>query len=448
MPSFSTKIDRRGGWPGPMCVRTLAASLVLGLVACGKAESRLSVILISIDTLRADHLGLYGYSRQTSPFLDRWSHECLVFERAFSPYAWTLPAHMSMLTGLFPAQHGIEKEELALASGIPLVGERLRAAGYRTVGLYFQSYVHERYGFGRGFDVFRRHEDVEEAGEHLREELARLDPRQPFFLFVHLFDVHAGPFPLAGRAVYQSPPPYQDLFLPDAAARLPAISYPEFQELELSDEEIEAVVALYDGGIRHVDAELEEWFGMLEREGWLDDALVTVTSDHGESLAQHGRKAGRHGGFYNEGLHVPLILRTPAAVGRRVRQPVHLVDIVPTILEVAGLPGDPLLPGHSLLSELPNGRVLTGSRSPGEYVLRWPRKILRTGEGRCWGVDLEQDPGELRPVAVPPEIFDELRAEAFPADRRFEPPVPLGAATPEELEELRALGYGGDADEQ
>jgi arylsulfatase A-like enzyme len=405
------------------------------------------VILISIDTLRADHLGLYGYPRDTSPFLDRWSEQALVFERAFTPRAMTLPAHMTMLTGLFPAQHGVDEDDQALSPQIPLLAERLRAAGYQTVGLYFSSYVHERYGFGRGFDVFRAHQDAEEAGAHLLEELARLDPARPFFLFVHLFDVHSGPFRDGQRLVYPSPAPYQDHFLADAAERLPDVDYPELTKRELSDQELEAVIALYDGGIRYVDAQLERCFGELERARALENALVIVTADHGENLGERSGRLGQHGWFWNEGLHVPLIVRHPRGLraGERVTAPVHLADVVPTVLELTGLPSDPSLPGRSLLGELPADRVLAGS-SKADYVLQWPRKLLRLPRGACWSVDLAADPAEISPSAVAPEVFEELQARAFPAQQRYPAPLRLDALTEAERDELRALGYGGEED--
>jgi arylsulfatase A-like enzyme len=356
---------------------------------------------------------------------------------------------MTMLTGLYPAQHGIDEDGLALASGIPLAAERLRAAGYQTVGLYCPGYVSEIYGFGRGFDVYRPHEEADEAGEHLREELAQLDRDRPFFLFLHLFDVHVGPFPKAGRAVYYSPPPYDDLFLADAAERLPEVDFKAFRKMRLSDEQIEALVALYDSGIRHMDSKLEEWFRALEQQGWLENTLVIVTSDHGESLAQRARKVQNHGRFFDEGIRVPLIVRTPRGprTGRRVRQPVHLVDIVPTILEGVGLEHDPLLPGRSVLGDLPDERVLTGSKVPGEYVLRWPLKITRLRPDLNRQVNLELDPGELDPVFVPGETFDALRAQAFSDEHSFPPPLPFDKPPKGHRDTLEALGYAS-GDEQ
>lgn len=414
-------------------------------------DPRPSVILVSVDTLRADHVGLYGYSRDTTPFLDRWARQGAVFEHAFSPVSWTLPAHMSMLTGLYPVQHGVLEEEVALAPEVPLLAERLQEAGFQTVGLYFPGWVHERHGFARGFDVFRSHLDAEEAADHVEEELARLQPEEPLFLFLHLFDVHSAPFTPGARAVYESPAPFQELFMAGAIERLPDVSMQELWESDrkLLPDERDALIALYDGGIRYVDTKLEAIFAGLARSGWLDGALVIVTADHGEALGLRGRLQG-HGGFWQDGLHVPLVLRDPrgALAGLRIREPVSLVDLVPTVLEAVGLRGDPGLGGRSLLGPLPPDRVLTGSRPPREYVVRWPEKIMRGMHGRYIGVDLERDPGEQHPVFVASERFVELRQVGLPGQATLHFPVAIPSLAPAEQEALRALGYGGESDDE
>src|SRR5262245_23382069 len=199
----------------PRSVATPFLAALLGAVHLGCSgdpePARPSVILVSIDPLRADHVRLYGYTRDTTPFLDRWSKDATVFERAFTTAAWTLVAHMTMLTGLFPEQHDVIGKRRALSPGIPLLAERLQKAGYRTICLHAPGWIEARHGFHRGFDVFRAHEGLDEAERHLREELDGLDARQPFFLFLHLFDVHCGPFP-SGNSIYPAPPDYERRF--------------------------------------------------------------------------------------------------------------------------------------------------------------------------------------------------------------------------------------------
>ncbi len=416
---------------------------------CGRDPqvSRPSVVLVSIDTLRADHVGLYGYERDTTPFLDRFARDCLVFERALSCAPWTLIAHMTMLTGLYPVQHGVVENDLALNPRTELLAERLRRAGYQTVGLYCPGWIHARHGFDRGFDVFRAHADAEGAALHLQEELARLDRGRPFFLFLHLFDAHSGPLEREGRAVYTSPPPYQDFFWPGVEERLPALSALEQWESirSLDPGQLAAIVATYDGGIRHVDAKLEEMLGELEHGGWLENALVIVTSDHGEALGQREARLRGHGTFYQEGLHVPLLVRHPRGLraGERVQGLVTLADIAPTILAVAGLAPDAELPGQSLFEPVSAERVVAATWPAQVLVFQWPRKLRRTPEGSTSGVDLVADPGEERPAPVQGGKFDSLWQQLFPPGKTWPPALATGEIPAGELDELERLGYAG-----
>jgi membrane-anchored protein YejM (alkaline phosphatase superfamily) len=235
------------------------------------------------------------------------------------------------------------------------------------------------------------------------------------------------------------------MFQPGATERLPLVSW---QLDPNSADQRAAMTALYDGGIRHVDSELEQWFGELERRGLLADTLVIVTADHGENLMDRGRVSG-HGRFWNEGIRVPLVVRHPRGLGAgtRVRENVHLGDIVPTVLDVLGLPRDPRLPGHSLFGLLPAERVLIGSQDIGAYVLRGTRKIAR-GKRRYLALDLAADPLERKGKVLDecPE-FDEWTALATDPGQRYPPPLELAPFTPEEAEHLRALGYAGEAED-
>jgi arylsulfatase A-like enzyme len=405
---------------------------------------------VSIDTLRADHVGVYGYERDTTPFLDRFAESATVFEHAFTPASWTLVAHMSMLTGLYPQQHQVLAVDKALSPEIPLLAERLRAAGYYTVGLYQPGLVHERHGFGRGFDVFRGHEHAEGAGRHLQEEMDRLE-EGPFFVFVHLFDVHSSSFVEGQSIVYPSPEPFEDMFLPGAGERMPKVDGEDvwFGRTRLDESPIEALIALYDGGIRHVDTRIEQWLAELERRGLLEDTLVIVTADHGEGLGQRGRISG-HGGYWNEGLHVPLIVRHPLGVraGEREACVVSLQDIVPTVLDVLGLPPDPRLPGLSLFGPIPADRAIAGLRDPEshEYALRWPHKILHVMKRNNFvACDLALDPGEKDPTFAPEAAFREMLQQAL-GTHSYPPASDIAGPSEEDAEALRALGYGGDVE--
>ena len=431
-----------------MLPRSLPAWLMALLVAAcgGPKDERPSVIRVSIDTLRADHVGLYGYKRPTTPFLDRWAQQATVFDQAFTTAAWTLVAHMTMLTGLFPEQHGVIGKKVGLSPEIPLLAERLRTAGYRTYGLHNGGWIDEKYGFDRGFSVFREHKGLEEADEHLRLLLPDFEKDGPFFLFLHVFDVHCGNL-AKDDSPYPSPERYQHLFT-EGLVPLPGPP-PErwwHNENVLDEEQRKTLVALYDGGIRHVDDQLGQWFAELDRRGLTKGALIVITSDHGEALGQRGR-LDMHGECWQEGLHVPLVVRHPDGVesGSRIERPVHLGDLVPTILETVGLPVDPWLPGTSLFGPLPEARVVYGIKLPQAFVLKGTRKLVMGDRRAVLEMDLANDPRELAPRPGDPQAFDALRAEAM-GDHSFPKAIKIELSQ-DDLKELGELGYGGEQEE-
>ena len=428
------------------------ALVALLLAACSKAPQpeRPSLILVSIDTLRADHVGLYGYERATTPFLDGWSKQALVFENAFTTAAWTLVAHMTMLTGLFPAQHGVIGQNRALSPDIPFVAERLRAAGYHTYALHQKDgWIHERHGFERGFDLFRGHVDLAQADAHLRELLPELEQDRPFFLFLHLFDVHCSDLTKA-KSPYEAPEPYQSMFAAGLPP-LPEVPLPELWESQdrLTPEQIQTLIAQYDGGIRHVDDQLKEWFEELERRGLSQGALMIVTADHGDALGEHGA-LNHHGDSWQSALHIPLLVRPPQGVSepKRVATPVHLGDVVPTLLDAAGLAPDELLPGVSLLGAIPASRVIYGIKLPEAFVVKWPEKIVASPKNQFRASDLERDPEERQTVPGDKERFHELKDEALFPGRPFPAPVQIQDLDPATKAALDALGYGGQTGEE
>lgn len=444
-----------------LLVRTAAYLMLACVAACGgsDADRPPSIVLVSIDTLRADHTSLYGYERETTPFLEELARESVVFERAHAPAPWTLPSHMTMLTGLHPRLHGVTQRDRALSRDIPLLAERLAERGYETVGLYFSSWVHERFGFGRGFEVFREHANADEASEHLREVLAARDPDRPLFLFVHVFDVHSvwnerpPRFPVW---TYEPPPPFDGLWAPDDAGEQVDAGYDHWDGTgspTIAPEARDALVALYDGGVRYVDDRLGDWVGQLRDDEVLDESLLMVTSDHGESLGQRAGEVRGHGGFFQEGLHVPLVVRFPGGArgGERSAAPVALVDLVPTALEAAGLPADPRLPGYSLWRDPPADRVLLAETRRVRALIQWPTKLYDRS-GSALVVDLDEDPTEWSAQPVSGEGLDALRERLEralaneTAGRALLTAEPLPAAEDaEHLEALEALGYvGGD----
>jgi len=415
------------------------------------------VILISIDTLRPDHTSLLGYERDTTPYLSRLAEECLVLERAYSTDSWTLTAHMSMLTGYYPEQHAVVTKRDVLAPSVPTLPERLREAGYHTVALYFPGWIDPYFGFDRGFDVFEKHRSAEEAERHLARVMAERPLDKPLFLFLHLFDAHNTPR-MKTRPLYDTPEPYADEYVPGALQRVAGLDNTEIWEgssAGVTPEQHEALVALYDGGIRYVDAKLEKWIEGWRVDGQLDTSLLVITADHGEGLNQRQQRYGGHGGFNEEGLHVPLLVRFPdgRARGERSQVPVSIVDIVPTILEAAALAPDTKLPGHPL-DALVADRLLFAQRDGQEAFIRWPHKLIRGRTGGMQYFDLERDPGELRGIevaadsapAAPAALLDRVRTEKSGWHRPGASQA--GVPAPELDQRLKAMGYAGENEDE
>lgn len=371
-------------------LRPAPLTALLLLTACGGAEEASTpphLVLVSIDCLRADHLGAYGYERDTSPRIDGLAEEGVRFERAYSTTSWTLPSHLSMLTGLPISAHGIDDDRLWLRrddAGTPLpaplraefVSEHLSGAGYATAGFYTWKYLEPRFGFGPGFDVYERlghnfysHPVVGPEFERLRvagdtdgmkalaaehpelfddthvsspETIDRaigwLDghiertPDRPFFLFVHLFDAHDP---------YTPPEPYFSMFDPEYEGSIDGrrVTSPDSPvHPGMNPRDLARLVSLYDGAIRFVDSELGRLFDRLEEHGIEEDTLIAVTADHGEEFFEHGRKTHRHQ-LYQESVGVPLILRWPSGLpaGRVVEGNAGIVDLAPTLLSAAGI---------------------------------------------------------------------------------------------------------------
>jgi len=307
--------------------RALAAALTLLL--CGgdrpaRAEAP-NVVLYVIDTLRADHLGCYGYSRATSPSLDAFAHDAVRFARAYSTSSWTRPATASILTGLHPLRHRAITRANPIVADVPLLSELLHGAGYRSEGFVTNVHVSSRWGFGRGFDSY---EDVEEVAHSNRSDavnrevldhLGKIQP--PFFLYLHVLDPHSP---------YDAPPPFADKWREHGTGPV--------QPHEVASLGVEEVVAAYDQEIAYTDHNFGELVAELKRRGWYDNSIIVVTADHGEEFLDHGGLVHGHT-LFEELVRVPLLLKLPGNrhAGTSASDPVSVMDIAPTILRQAGL---------------------------------------------------------------------------------------------------------------
>lgn len=302
-----------------------------------------NIVLISIDSLRADHLGAYGYGRDTSPMMDSWARRGVLFENASSTTAWTLPGHMSMLTGRSLLGHGVVSDDRMLTADVATLAETFQEAGYRTGAIVSAPYVEARYGFDRGFDEYDDHtvsfatnkESYRSVTAPILQEAADAwlsdSTEKPFFLFLHYWDVHYD---------YIPSPPYDTMFDPDYEGDITGDDFyfnPAVHR-NMDPRDIEHLLALYDGEIRLVDDQLAKLDASLERLGVAGNTIVVVTSDHGDEFFEHGRK-GHHRTLYDEILRVPFILYVPglAATKPVVTMETSIIDIMPTLLSLTGI---------------------------------------------------------------------------------------------------------------
>lgn len=353
----------------------LAAGIVCS-AACGAAGGidhgptpKPNFILVSIDTLRADHLTLYGYSRSTSPRLDELAESSIVFDRAYAHSANTIVSHASMLTSLYPVSHGARPPNVALDRSFTTLAEAFRSGGYRTAGFTAHpSWLSKKMGFAQGFDDFRARglsakRLNREIFDWLQSRKLQLPEtpeipdieEKPFFLFVHYYDVHSD----WRQLPYETRTPFDDRFVEnytgefrgcrDGACGSEFLLRAFRDPTLLSQEELKWLVALYDGGIAYVDHQIGSLFDQLRELDCFDSSWIVVTSDHGEEFMEHGKVL--HTQPYEETARVPFIIKPPGSRrGRLISDVVGLVDLMPTLLEAAGIDPETAAQGRSLLA--------------------------------------------------------------------------------------------------
>jgi len=415
----------------------LIAALALG---CRGGPEPNSLLLVTLDTTRADHLGAYGYPHVDTPTLDGWAAAGVTFERCITPAPLTLPSHASLLTGLLPPRHGVHTNgEAALSQEAETLAERLRDAGYATGAVVGAFVLDARFGLAQGFE--RYDDDLAQGAQpsrygYLQRDAAAVtdaalafleDARRPFFLWVHYFDPHA-PYapPLDGSQRVSTRTPY-------------------------------------DAEIGYVDAQLARLAQYLETSGAARHTLVVATADHGEGLWEHGEVT--HGLFvYESTLRVPLIVRFPdrRAAGTRVAEPVSLVDLAPSLLAWLGLPAPDGLDGRVLpLADAPAAentpRALYFENEGPAQLFGWSGlwgivagdwKLVRAPRSELF--DLRGDPYEARDLFAQQAdqarallaLSDQTRAE-LAARHRLRGEDALLAT--EDEQRLRALGYAAES---
>lgn len=331
-----------GGSPGSRALLAVLAGTSLLAPSCGRKSHPPNVVLISIDTLRPDHLGCYGYGRPTSPTLDSLAACGVQFLRATAQSSWTLPSHVSLFSSTHPFTHGVVDDNSRIPADLPMMAQILGSHGYLCWGTVSSFYVGRTFGFERGFDEFEDHgSDIHQQvfeGHKVLAETVTDDgqrwirkAREPFFLFLHYYDPHVN---------YVVPEPYRSLFEePYEGPEILYHSYEHYKNHPFNSSEQAHLLAQYDAAIAYVDANIRNLLETLEREGLSERTLVMITSDHGEEFFERGSWGHAHT-LYREVLDVPLIVVDPRRrlSGARVHEYVRLVDVLPTLLDALGLP--------------------------------------------------------------------------------------------------------------
>jgi arylsulfatase A-like enzyme len=345
------------------CLIRISPVLLIACTSCtrGDQEQFPTVVFITLDTTRADHLSTYGYERPTDPFLREFSKKGRVFEHAVATATWTLPSHGTLFSGLHPSEHGVwDRDDLpevensgkpAIPPSLPLFTTRLAEAGYDLIGAVGGPYASSKYGFGRHFDVYIEGPDQtplsgQEINASILAELDRRNPDPPLFLFVNYFDAHA-PYDPPDRDFWPFPEGVQNLDSVELVESEFASTWPP------SDAVVQWAINQYDRELLVQDEALEGLFLELESRGLLESAIVIITSDHGESFGEQG--VFGHGGMPHESVsRVPLVVwKSGMESMPRVGVPVSTTSVSATILEELNLPS---LPGG-------RGRNLFGAES-------------------------------------------------------------------------------------
>jgi arylsulfatase len=333
-----------------LCLLTVAA---FGRgVAQAQQAPRPNVIFIMVDALRADHVSAYGYQRPTTPYLDAFMAGGARFAEVTTPSSWTFPSNAGMLTGRMPRRIRMT-DWASLSAVVPqeevMLAEAMKAGGYQTVGFVNNYFLDRQFGMAQGFDKYERMTDSEMAADLNAMAFDWLDAGgpnagQPLFLFMYYYDPHTW---------YDPPPPYDTLYDPTYTGALTPEVYQHGQrvvsgEIVPTPRDVEHLLALYDGEITYWDYHLDQFLDRLAAEGLLDNALVVVTSDHGQMFGEHDKWVHRNS-LYEEVLRVPLFMRYPGMIPVKVIDtPVFTGDLMPTILGLAGLPVPAGLDGVNL----------------------------------------------------------------------------------------------------
>ncbi len=423
---------KRGIWAGALALALLLSAACKGNRTVPAASPSTPVFLISIDTLRSDHLPAYGYKGVETPNIDALRGDGILYERAYSHTPLTLPSHTSMLTGLLPSEHGVRDNiGFQLRPTAKTITESLRERGYATGAAVSAFVLRREGGLNRGFDLYDDEVAVlpERRGQPLLANIQRdgsataqvaenwiAKQQKPVFFFLHIYEPHSP---------YTPPEPFRTRY----------------------------ASAPYDGEIARADEIVGQYLQWLKDQGLYDKALIILLSDHGEGLNDHGEE--EHGTFlYREAIQVPLIVKLPQQkfAGDSVAAPVQLIDLVPTIVERTTAAAPNKLAGRSLLSFLdaksPEKRAVYSETYYARFHFGWAdqhslidgeRHYIQSPKPELFNV--RDDPAEKNNVLTQDRRgFFAMKAAIAPLIHEAEAP---SAVNPEDVAKLTALGYLG-----
>jgi arylsulfatase A-like enzyme len=419
--------------------------------------ARPHIVILDLDTLRADGLGCYGNSRDSSPNIDAWAaREAVLFSDHTSMGNWTLPSTASMLTGLPPKSHGLLDFPHALDARHRPLAQRLHEAGYETLGRTEAGVLAPQSGFDTGFERFvaRAEGHLSLARKGWDQELnwlRRRDSAQPVFLFVQTYEVH-GPF--ANDDHFDDPDdPYTGPLSNQPVRNKHLLEIMEASGGELPERDARYLRDVYDAGVRRVDSVVGRFLDALPEVFGDEPYVVVITSDHGEELGERG-VTGHHTSLHGDQLRVPLIIRAPGQTGGQiVNAPVSALDLVPTLLALAGLPRDESLPGRALFEDAlePDAIRVMQHDEHGFAIRLMEWKLIEDAEAdtRQLGVglyDLSKDPGEWNSLAeAEPRRLEFLSHELARHREQLKllgvPRARGGNEDERLLEQLKQLGY-------
>ena len=484
------ELFRAGGRLGSrvrcVCGLSLMVALVLTIGGCrnragdasqpdSSGQSKPNIMLITVESIRADHVGCYGYDRPVTPHIDALARQATRYSRAHAVTSWTLTSHASMFTGLYPTAHQVVGPTDQLGDAYTTVAELLAPAGYQRAAVVSGPYLSRKHNLNQGFGLYNDSpitpggdkaaaKDITntkvEAGvnDFLRHKRST---SRPFFLFVYIWDPHYD---------YIPPPPFDQRFVPQSAEPIDVTGYEIGGTVtqNATPAQMDYVIAQYDGEIACTDAMLGRFWATLKELNLWDSTAILLTADHGESFFEHGTK-GHKNDLYVESLHVPLIIKSPdQRIGRVDDRLVNLIDLHPTILELAGVDPGPTIHGRSILGvprsttdpvyfELETSWYFTRRTTGEKYkksehwraVLAGDRKLIHQEEDGRWELyDLTADPAEQSPLIA---TGDEEKARLRALLAAWHTSVKAVAAayeaggeadlSPDDVKRLRGLGY-------